>query len=228
MRVLAATDPTSPEPLRRLAADPALSVRAALASVACALDAETARRLLDDLEADVRVAALVTLAACPAVVPARALLERLHDESWHVRRAACDAVAAAGGEEAETALVAALVDPRLEVRGRALVALERLCGERLDQVLEGALSEAGEALRRTLVELLGRRGQTSAVLGHVGDPSAEVRIAVAHALARKRGPAARAALEHLREDEDAAVRNAAAVALESRRSKASDEPQEVP
>lgn len=214
VRVLAATDPAGQEPLRRLAADPVDSVRAALASVACTLDQETAERLLADADADVRVAALAALARCPEAVPALALLERLRDESWHVRRAACDAVAAAGGEEAEAALVAGLVDPRLEVRGRALVALERLCGDRLDRVLESALPGAGDVLRRALVEVLGHRRQTAAVLAYVGDPSPDVRIAVAQALAGSRASAARAALEYLRDDDVADVRNAAVVALE--------------
>jgi HEAT repeat protein len=162
------------------------------------------------------------------VVPPSALLGHLRDRSWHVRRAACDAAAAAGGEDAEVALVARLVDSRLEVRGRALVALERLCGAHLGEVLEGALPAAGEALRRTLVELLGRSGRTAAVMGYVSDPSAEVRIAAAHALAGDGTSDARAALEFLQDDDDAAVRNAAAVALESPRSTTSDEAQEVP
>ncbi len=214
VRVLAAADPAAHESLRPLAADPAGSVRAALASVACVLDPETAERVLDDADADVRVAALAALAGCPDAVPERALLERLRDESPHVRRAACDAVAAAGGEEAEAALVSALVDPRLEVRGRAVVALENLCGERLDRVLESALPTADDVLRRTLVGLLGRRARTSAILRHVGDPSPDVRIAVAHALAGDPSSAARGALRFLHGDDDAAVRNAAAVALE--------------
>lgn len=214
VRVLAATGPAGQDPLGRLAADPVGSVRAALASVACALDAETAERLLADADADVRVAALAALARCPDAVPVHALLERLRDESWHVRRAACDAVAAAGGREAEEALVAGLVDSRLAVRGRALVALERLCGERLDGVLESALPDASDVLRRALVEILGRRRQTAAVLRYVGDPSPDVRIAVAHALAASRASGARAALRYLREDDVVAVRNAAAVALE--------------
>lgn len=215
VRALAGADPAAQESLRPLAADPAGSVRAALASVACALDTETAARMLDDADADVRVAALAALAGCPGAVAAPALLERLRDASWHVRRAACDAAAAAGGEEAEAALLAALVDSRLEVRGRAFVALERLCGERLDEVLECALSDAGDVLRRSLVELLGRRSRGSAVLSYVGDPSSDVRIAVARALAGDRSPVGREALEFLRGDEVAAVRNAAEVALEA-------------
>jgi HEAT repeat protein len=213
IRVLAASDPAAFATLRDLASDPAGPVRCALASAACVLEAETAMVLLHDPDEDVRVAALGAFVGCPGAVPLQALLDRLGDASWHVRRGACDAVAAAGGEEAEAALVAALADRRLEVRGRALVGLERLCGDRLDVVLEHALPAAASRLRRTLVELLGRRAQTDAVFRHVGDPSPEVRITVAHALAAVRSPEALAALRFLQGDDDAAVRNAAAVGL---------------
>jgi HEAT repeat protein len=213
-------DPEAAATLQPLADDRAASVRDAAASVSCALACETIERLLEDQTEKVRVTALSALVECPKQVPLTELLRCLTAESWHVRRAAGDVVGAAGGPQAERALIARLLDQRLDVRGRALVALERCCGERLTAVLESALPDAKSRLRRTLIVILGQRGRGTVALGYLDDPAPEVRVAAAHALAASEYAEAATELQRLRRnDHDATVRNAAAVALDELKSR---------
>lgn len=185
-----------------------------LAATAADLDADSVRVLLADRDPNVRAKALEALTARPREELAPALIAALADMDWHVRRAACDAVAVGGGNGASAALVRTLVDPHPSVRGRALVALDRRVGDDLDPILEYYLDAAAAPLRRALIEILGRRGRTQALLRFVYDPSVDVRLAVVRALAADRSAAAREALHNMRDDDDVAVRHAAETLLD--------------
>jgi HEAT repeat protein len=215
LHTVACLDSDAAEMLRAVVRDREPRVRAELGAVAGALATDTLRVLLGDADPEVRASALRGLVALPRAELAPTVIAALADVNWHVRRAACDAVAASGGDGARQVLVRALIDPHPSVRGRALVALERLAGDQLHQLLAYYLDAAATPLRRALLEILGRRGQTEPLLRFVSDPSSDVRLAVVRGLSADCSAAARAALEFLCDDDDVAVRHAATTVLEA-------------
>jgi HEAT repeat protein len=211
---VAGLDTSAAATLRPAVLDPHVSVRRAAAASSSRLDRETVRILLGDPADDVRADTLWTLTATPRPELVEAVAAAaLGDDSWHVRRAACHALAASRLASAKEPLLHALVDPHPTVRAAALGALESLLEDRFVEELAGALASPDERLRRALVEALFDRGEAAerALLLHAADPCVDVRLAVAHGLARSDRPQAGQLLAQLADDPDPAVRHAAAI-----------------
>jgi HEAT repeat protein len=207
---LAALDEQASSSLQPTVVDSHASVRRAAAAANARLNRESVRVLVGDPDADVRAEALWALAASPRTELVEVVAASLGDDSWHVRRAGCHALGASGLAVAKEPLLQALVDSHPTVRGAALGALEALLGERLVGELAAELCRPDERLRRALVEALADRGESAdrALLSLVSDPVNEVRLAVAHALARSQRPDAQHALARLAVDPDPVVRHA--------------------
>jgi HEAT repeat protein len=208
---LAAVDEPAAASLQPAVVDSHAGVRRAAAAVSARLNRESVRVLIGDPDADVRAEALWALAASPRIELVEVVAVSLGDDSWHVRRAGCYALGASGVAFAKDPLLHALVDPHPMVRAAALGALESLLDKRLVNELAAELCRADKRLRRALVEALADRGDTAerALLSLVSDPVGDVRLAVAHALARSQHPDAQQALARLAHDPDPAVRHAA-------------------
>jgi HEAT repeat protein len=207
---LAALDDSAAASLQPAVADSHPTVRRTVADSSAFLERESVRVLIGDSDADVRAAALWALAANPRSELLEVVAASLGDDSWHVRRAGCHALGASGVAAAKEALLQALVDAHPMVRAAALGALESLFDERLTDELAAELGRSDERLRRALVAALTGRGPLaeSGLLPLVSDPAADVRLAMAHALARSRSPEAQRALARLADDPDPAVRHA--------------------
>lgn len=151
-----------------------------------------------------------------------------------VRREACRALPKLAGKETEPLLVRALNDPDESVVAAAVDALGALGSERgvsymLDLVARrGVFAEAGDALRKTAVEVLGRLrvGAATELLEEIllratllsRSESPRIRAAAVQALAAIRTPAALALLERVAEgDTSRRLRDAAATALQRAR-----------
>ena len=208
---LATLDGSAAASLRPAVVDSDASVRRAAATASARLNRESVRVLIGDPDADVRAEALWALAPSPRIELVEVVAASLGDDSWHVRRAGCHALGASGLAVAKEPLLQALVDPHPMVRAAALGALESLLDERLVEELAAELGRPDERLRRALVEALAGRGDSAerALLSLVADPVSDVRLAVAHALARSQLPDAQQALARLADDPDPAVRHAA-------------------
>jgi HEAT repeat protein len=212
---LAALDPAAQLTLRRILADPHPAVRRAAAEAATTLGVDSVSVLLRDRAVEVRVAALEALSRHPRHELMRELIAAAADLSWHARHAAVDALGASSRREAAAPLVCALLDPQPLVRGRALLALERLLGDELDDFLSQALAGgARPELRRTIVQILGRRGHVGDLLWLAADDDSRVRLALLRILAtQKSSPEVKSTIEQLAQDADIAVRNAAVLVL---------------
>ncbi len=207
---LTALDESAAASLQPAVVDSHASVRRAAAASA-RLNRESVRVLIGDPDADVRAEALWALAASPRIELVEVVAASLGDASWHVRRAGCHALGASGLAVAKEPLLHGLVDPHPMVRAAALGALESLLDERLVEELAAELCRPDKHLRRALVAALADRGDSAerALLSLVSDPVGDVRLAVAHALARSQRPDAQQALARLADDPDPAVRHAA-------------------
>jgi UDPglucose--hexose-1-phosphate uridylyltransferase len=208
---LAALDESAAASLQPAVVDSHARVRRAAAAASARLNRESVRVLIGDPDADVRAEVLWALAASPRIQLVEVVAASVGDDSWHVRRAGCHALGASGLAVAKDPLLQALVDPHPMVRAAALGALESLLDERLVEELAAELRRPDTRLRRALVEALADRGETAerALLSLVSDPVSDVRLAVAHALARSQRPDAQQALARLADEPDAAVRHAA-------------------
>jgi HEAT repeat protein len=211
VNALAAVDESTTASLQPAVVDSHASVRRAAAAASACLDRESVRVLIGDPDADVRAEALWALAANPRIELVEVVAASLGDDSWHVRRAGCHALGASGLAVAKEPLLEALVDSHPMVRAAALGALESLLDKRLVEELAAELCRPDKRLRRALVEALADRGKSAerALLTLVSDPVGDVRLAVAHALARSQHPDAEQALARLADDPDPAVRHAA-------------------
>lgn len=210
---LAAVDERAATSLQPAVVDSHPSVRRAVAAVSACLKRESVRVLIADPHPDVRGDALRALTAHPRPELIEVVAASLDDDVWHVRRAGCHALAATRLAVAKEPLLHALLDPQPIVRAAALGALESLLGTRLVDELVAELRTPDERLRRSLVEALAGRGEPAerALLPLAEDASSDVRLAVAHVLARSRVRGAREAFERLAEDPNPAVRHATAI-----------------
>lgn len=114
-------------------------------------------------------------------------------ESPHVRSAMLDALAGALGPNAVGDVVNALTDPDLEIRSAAMRVAVALEGEGVTGVYVDELNRAQPPARATILSVLARRGDESALpaaLWSLDDPDAAVRIAAVDAAATLGGAAA--------------------------------------
>lgn len=202
--------------LRPLTADPSVAVRRQIARAGERLEDETLRILSRDEHANVRAELLRTLSRDPRAPLTPQVIDALSDVSWHVRRRACRALGAAGDHQGRAPLVRTLTDAHPLVRADALRALQQVFGGKTTDVLVEELQASEMKTRRALIYALARTGDERAapfLAGYEHDPSAEVRIAVAHSLAALAASEARPVVRRLLTDHDPAVQNAARVAL---------------
>ena len=203
--------------LRPLTSDPSTSVRRQVARAGAKLADETLWILSGDEHADVRAELLRTLRRQPRARLTPQVIAALSDVSWHVRRRACRALAAAEDRRARAPLVRALLDAHPLVRAEALRALHQIFRAETTGLLLHELQASDTNSRRALIYAIARTGDAGAapsLAAYERDPSADVRIAVAHSLAALAAPEAPPVLHRLLGDDDVAVRNAARVALD--------------
>jgi len=203
--------------LRPLTSDPSTTVRRQVARAGTTLADETLWILSGDEHADVRAELLRTLRRHPRAQLTPQVIAALSDVSWHVRHRACRALAAAEDRRARAPLIRTLLDAHPLVRAEALRALQQAFGAETTEVLLQELQAADTNRRRALIYAIARTGDAGAapaLAAYEHDPSPEVRIAVAHSLATLAATEAQPVLHRLLSDDDAAVRNAARVALD--------------
>jgi HEAT repeat protein len=196
------------------------SVRAAVAAAAAVADDRLVEKLLCDRAPAVRAETLARLEAAPRASVLPLVRAAVDDPSWQVRRAAVRALRAAGDRAAPSLLVARLVDESALVAAESRRTLAELHGRALPAVVGEELHGRDARVRTALAYLLGDcclPESLESLVALSGDPDPDVRIAVARTLAPSHAPAARAAVERLRVDASADVRNAVDVALSSLR-----------
>jgi HEAT repeat protein len=217
VKVLAKTASDTDKLLRPLVTDQSVAVRRQIARAGSKLSDETIWILTGDEHADVRAEVLRTLSRQPRAALIPQIIAALSDVSWHVRRRACRALGASADHAARAPLVRTLLDAHPLVRAEARRALRQIFGEYTIDVLAEELQNSETSLRSALIYALARSGDHRAapfLAPYENDPSADVRIALAHSLVVLAPDEAKQVLRRLLTDRDPAVRNAARVAID--------------
>jgi HEAT repeat protein len=114
-----------------------------------------------------------------------ALLQSTRSSDVELRAAALLALGRSGGASALPALLEAATDPNAEIVAAAQQAMVALPGDDANVAIVAALADADDALRRFLIDVIGRRRIASAgaeLLPLVNDPDQATRVAALRAL----------------------------------------------
>lgn len=198
-----------PEPAVRVAALLTLRAHRDFALAAPVAD------LAHDPVPEVRRTAARTLAlvAGPASIDTLAILA--HDPVEEVRLSICQVLGELGLDEGVTALETLLRDHSLEVRRQAGAALAHIgTTASIEALVEALTHPTVKPEAQALVLSLGDAG-VRVLLSTARSTNAELRLAAAETLGKTRSQHAAPALQHLRRDPDARVRQAADQALKA-------------
>jgi HEAT repeat protein len=223
--------------LQRLGDDAVLAVATRAVSARTAGDRHRLERLLQSLPNASAALGQIVANAKPAVARVAAqlaaelgshdaeagLVQAVDQSSVYVRRDALAALAALATPRAADAHIRALADDEVVVRLQAAAGLALLRPAGAATTLGAALREESDTeVQVAIVQAIGRTAQPEAVelLVHAAEPakgvfrrkSLQLRVAAVHALAQLRIPGVSAALQHLSQDKERAVRDALAQA----------------
>jgi HEAT repeat protein len=163
--------------------------------------------------ADVRIEALAAWAGGQGGILPREAVDLRSDGDPRVRAAALRAMAARRHPQAHRCLTEALRDSELSVRLAAIDALGELRDGQSCATLTGLLKDRTDRIRAETVAALDRAGAKATVLGAAGDPSWQVRLRVARAVAGYPDRDGTSVARRLLDDPSAEVQHCVALAV---------------